>query len=515
MASQKRKPGRKPKKDKPHLKETYLEAIFQENPIPTYVWKWIGDDFELTNFNNTAITITKGEINKYYGIKASKLYQDLPDIFNSLVNCYLDQSSFEIKMPYRYKSTGEEKYLSVKFVYTTPNFVLIFTSDITHLKLIEKLFINLETEYQEFIDKSPDGIMIIKDAPNQLAFANQALSVMTGYNFQDRKADKNLFIEKIIHEDDRQHFLKIVHQQIIDLSGPEHDEFKGYKKDGSLFYFTATTKQVIYRSEASVMVVIKDTTKTRLAEIAVKKSEEKFRLIAETSVDIIYQTDLEGNVTYCSPAVKNVFGYEPDEIIGEHFSKFLPDSLLPEIQDFASKVAQGKVLRNIQLQVFDKQNRPVYVEVNLTPVYHEGKVINIQGIVRDVSERKQAEQLIKRNAKTLKVLLNASNDIQILVKPDTTILALNDAAAKSIGGKVEKLIGSKFKNNLLPKKVFEKRMEIFRKAIDEKKPKSMQDERDGRFFETTFHPILDERGEVHSIAVYARDITKFKKAEEK
>ena len=80
--------------------------------------------------------------------------------------------------------------------------------------------------------------------------------------------------------------------------------------------------------------IISDITEIKTATDNLRKSEEKFRLIAENSIDDIWQLDLEGNVTYVSPAKEKLFGYTPEEAKKMHFSEFIDESDLSTAREY-------------------------------------------------------------------------------------------------------------------------------------------------------------------------------------
>ncbi len=149
-------------------------------------------------------------------------------------------------------------------------------------------------------------------------------------------------------------------------------------KDGRMYYFG----------------VVNDLTRRKDREAKLKESEATFRRIAETSTDAIYQLDLDGTVTYCSRAVERVLGYPPEEFIGTDFrAHFLPEDLAAAENAFVRSV-NGEEIRNAELRILDKNKKPIFIEVNATPIWRDDRIVGSQGIARDVTERKSAEDVI-------------------------------------------------------------------------------------------------------------------------
>ncbi|KAA0008392.1 MAG: PAS domain S-box protein, partial [Thermoplasmata archaeon] len=154
--------------------------------------------------------------------------------------------------------------------------------------------------------------------------------------------------------------------------------------------------------------------------------------------------------------------------------------------------------------------REIYVEGSINGRFENGKFVSTRAIFRDVTERKKMEFKLRESEARLRALFDATTEMLILVDEDGNILDLNDAMAASLGGKKEEMIGKNMRD-YLPPDIFEKRYAHALKNVKTKKPVQFEDERNGRFFHSTFYPVFDENGEVHRIAAFIKDITEEKK----
>ena len=243
------------------------------------------------------------------------------------------------------------------------------------------------------------------------------------------------------------------------------------------------------------------------AKEELQKSKEYFQKLVEESTDIIMVVDKNTNVEYISPSIKNILGYSPEEVVGRSALEFIhPDDFQVAIEKFGEILLNPEKVIMAAFRVKHKKDGWRVVEVkgrNLlnNPVV-EGVIVNFH----DITELKKSEEKVR-------LLLNATNDLIILVKEDGTIVDLNEAMAKHFGKKREELIRDNLKN-YLPDDVYKRR---FKKAIEvkrDKKPVCFIDSSDGRWFESRFYPILDENGNVIQIAAFIRDITEERKREE-
>jgi PAS domain S-box-containing protein len=131
-------------------------------------------------------------------------------------------------------------------------------------------------------------------------------------------------------------------------------------------------------------------------EEELRESEEKFRSFVETSADLVFRLTKTGHIEYVSPKVEELYGYQPEELIGKHLRTTTPVKEVPRAMKALEAVLGGKPLKNFEINQKDKTGRIVPVEINMVPVKKGGKIVALQGIMRDITERKRAEEEMRR-----------------------------------------------------------------------------------------------------------------------
>jgi len=161
--------------------------------------------------------------------------------------------------------------------------------------------------------------------------------------------------------------------------------------NGSYLTVLTTGKYVIEKENSFTILNSHNITEAKAASEALRVNEERFRGIVERNFDAIISLDMDGNVTYVSPSAERISGYQADEIVGKSFFSFLVASDLGKFTNVFSKSLKGEIVEGAVNTLVRKDGQLIYIESNIIPVLKDGNVVGIQGIFRDITERKQSE----------------------------------------------------------------------------------------------------------------------------
>jgi PAS domain S-box-containing protein len=143
------------------------------------------------------------------------------------------------------------------------------------------------------------------------------------------------------------------------------------------------------------------------AQESLRKSEAQYRLLAENARDIIWTLDVNQRFTYVSPSIKDLLGYQAEDVIGKHLDEVLTPSSLKvalETLEDALDVANGDGPdeRTVELEHRCKNGSTVWAEVRATLVRNaEGESARVLGVSRDITERRQAEKALRQSKQEL------------------------------------------------------------------------------------------------------------------
>ncbi len=239
-------------------------------------------------------------------------------------------------------------------------------------------------------------------------------------------------------------------------------EVESYKKDGTKVTYE-TSVSLIKDAQGKPIGfrgVSRDITQRKQAEEALKHSEEKYRSILEGIEEGYYETDLHGNLTFFNDAACRISGYSPEESLGMNFRQYTPESDVDKIYSIFHEVYKtGVPVKGLSYELIRKDKTSRYVETSISLRKDAtGKTIGFQGIVRDITERKLAEEKLRESEENYRNLFNNAKE-GILIAQDDRISFANPALVKILGYPIDVIRSKPFTSFIHPedsKKVLER-----------------------------------------------------------
>jgi len=271
-----------------------------------------------------------------------------------------------------------------------------------------------------------------------------------------------------------------------------------------------------------------DITESKQTERKLRESEERFRSLVETTSDWIWEVDVNSFYTYVSPKIKDILGYEPEEIIGKTPFDLMPADEIERVsKKFKAAIESKKSITRLENTNLHKDGRLIVLETSGVPIFNEnGDLLGYRGIDRDITDRKQAEEKLKESEEMFRNLFNNTPYAIWLVDLKGVILDCNEPMNKFLSVfKPSDLIGKPFREVLQMfyregdprfeniEQVLKKRFVVLLKEGYLKPIEFEVSRGDGKTFWITLESSFVNAGKNRLIQTFITDITERKLAE--
>ncbi|MDD1718213.1 MAG: PAS domain S-box protein, partial [Methanoregulaceae archaeon] len=273
----------------------------------------------------------------------------------------------------------------------------------------------------------------------------------------------------------------------------------------------------VYRDRAGKVVGVfaaaRDITERKKAE------EERVRLaaIVDTTDDAVIGKSLDGYIISWNAGAEKIYGYPAAEALGRPVSMLIPPGQTDDLGQILEKVKEGKPIRHYETVRMRKDGTLIHVSLTLSPIKDwEGRLIGASTIARDITDRKKAEEAIRRANAYNRSLIEASLDPLVTINPDGTISDVNDATVRVTGVRRNELIGTDFSRYFTePEKAKAGYEKVFRDGSVTDYGLEIR-HRNGQIIPVLYNATVytDESGAIAGVFAAARDVTERKRAED-
>ncbi len=195
--------------------------------------------------------------------------------------------------------------------------------------------------------------------------------------------------------------------------------------------------------------------------------EKKYRDLTESVSDWIWEVDSQGVYTYTSPKVKDLIGYEPDEIIGKTPFDLMPPEEAKRVSEiFLSIAKEKKPFAGLENTNVHKDGSLITLETSGEPILSSGgDLLGYRGIDRDITERKQASAQIERERNRAQKFLDIARVMIVVVDDHGNVLLINDEGASVLGRKKEDITGKNWFDNFIPAESKNEALSIYKQVM--------------------------------------------------
>ncbi len=263
---------------------------------------------------------------------------------------------------------------------------LNFLTDISERVRADRALRESEERSRLIFDTVPDSITITRVADGRYLQVNEYFCQLTGYSREETVgrtvADLNVFV----NGQDRERFIR----EMLERGEVNEFEIQYRKKDGSLFTALLSARPIHYAGEDCLVAVVTDITKRKQMEEALRKSEERYRLLVNNANEAILVIQ-EGLIRFVNPKAVKIMNMDGVSLAPRPFLEFIhPEDRDMVLQRYQERLAGKELPKTYSFRLLDLGGRTIWVEINALQIAWEGEPAALV-FLTDITEKKQLE----------------------------------------------------------------------------------------------------------------------------
>ncbi|MCK5023008.1 MAG: PAS domain S-box protein, partial [Candidatus Aenigmarchaeota archaeon] len=304
--------------------------------------------------------------------------------------------------------------------------------------------------YKVLLEHSLQGIVVIQDF--RIVFANKNFAKISGYTIKEMLSLSREKVKEMVHPEDQSLVWGRLRDRLAWKKIPPHYEYRGIRKNGSVCFLEMFASRITYRGKPAIIGTIIDITEQKKTERAIRESEGKYRNLVEMAPYGIVSVDLKGVVKSCNAAFVKIIGYSKNEIIGKNFTNLptLRKRDIPQYLKLFTDIMRGKIPEPFESEwkIKDGSFRDAEIRIGLTK--SGGKLTGMQAFIMDITERKNAQEVVKTERDRAQKYLDISGVMFLALDKDGNVTLINREGCNILGYKQSEIIGQKWFDKFLP-----------------------------------------------------------------
>ncbi|MFN2377370.1 MAG: PAS domain S-box protein [Candidatus Binatia bacterium] len=282
--------------------------------------------------------------------------------------------------------------IGMPILYAGKPAVQVVIQDITERKRADEALRASEERYRSLVEDM-HGVVYTLDRTGNVTYISPAMEQISSYTPDEVMGAR---FSRFLHPED---LPRLAESFTHSLSGRPGDiEFRVLDKEGRVRWLHSfTSRQIVDGEVVGVTGIFREITEHKLAKAALEVSDNRYRELFEKAHEIIYSHDLAGNFLSVNPALGLASGYSVAELLRMNIGHLLSAPSLVSVEHLLTDVLQESERQNTrELTITTKEGLEVTLEISPRGTYHHGVLVGIQGIARDITQRKKDQEEIRQ-----------------------------------------------------------------------------------------------------------------------
>ena len=271
----------------------------------------------------------------------------------------------------------------------------------------KRMLIDSEAKYRLVVEESLQGIMIAQGMPTRIVFANAAMSRILGYSVEEFESLSPQEVMNLAYVENRESFFNRFRDRLMGKQREASYDFRAVRKDGSIVWMRASSSLIHFNGQPAIQAFFLEIDERKKAEDTLRESEARYRELANSMPNIVYESDITGKVDYINERALEIAGISKvDFEKGLSATQFLvPEDRKRAAENIQRLLAGGNyVPTEYTFLRKDGTTFPALIATSLR--FSKDKVSGLRGLVIDITEHKKVQEVLIKSEERYRDLVN-------------------------------------------------------------------------------------------------------------
>lgn len=393
--------------------------------------------------------------------------------------------------------------------------LIINSRDITDRKRAAETLKESEALFRSLAESVSAAIYIYQGS--KYIYVNPAAETISGYTTDELMG---MGVWDILHPDFLEETKGRAARRLNGEDVPAHSETKILTKNGEARWLDITPISIRFQGQEAILATAFDVTERKGWGDALLESEERYRTILQSIQEGYFEVDLRGTLTFFNDSMCRIIGSPAERLMGLNNRQYTdPEESRKLYAAYNQVYRTGEPLEGFQHKITARNGTEKLLESSiLLRRDSNGQISGFRGTVRDITERKLAEEALRESEQRYKALFEAATDAIMILDTEGSragcILAANRAAAATTGYTVDELLDLNVADLRVPSQAVHVIRDIENVLDGSKMSVEISRRRkDGSTFPVEVNASLVRLGDKSCILLFARDMTQRKQME--